>query len=343
MKNKYFYICLSLFTLTSCLKNAAITYPNFEYQTVYFANQYPIRTLELGEDLFVDNSLDTAHEVEIEATIGGTRDNANNVTISYQVVDSLCNNLYMSGTNTKVIPMPSSYYQLLSDNIVIPQGSILGGVKVKLTDAFFADPAAVQNTYAIPLVMTHIEGADSILQGTSSLDNPDRRIDGDWSVQPKDFVLYVIKFVNKYNGNYLRHGKDVITFQGNTQAFDTVRHTQYVESNEVDGLTTLSLTQTNFPLIYKDAGGNNIYCNLLLNFNSDGTCSVTSGTTGITATGSGKFVSKGEINSWGNQDRDAIYLNYNVTIANKLTASTTDTLVLRDRGVSPAYFTPVIK
>ncbi|HTN37944.1 MAG TPA: DUF5627 domain-containing protein, partial [Arachidicoccus sp.] len=75
---------------------------------------------------------------------------------------------------------------------------------------------------------------------------------------------------------------------------------------------------------------------------SDGKCTISSGTEGVTATGSGTFVKKGDKKSWGNVDRDALYLNYEVSTA-QLTSKTTDTLVMRDRGVSPEYFTPVIK
>ena len=42
------------------------------------------------------------------------------------------------------------------------------------------------------------------------------------------------------------------------------------------------------------------------------------GLDGVTATGTGKFVQDGEKNSWGNKDRDAIYLKYTVDFSNGL-------------------------
>ena len=51
------------------------------------------------------------------------------------------------------------------------------------------------------------------------------------------------------------------------------------------------------------------------------------------ATGSGKFVEDGEKNSWGNKDRDAIYLEYDVDFGFKQIA-TKDTLVLQTRGTN---------
>jgi hypothetical protein len=40
-----------------------------------------------------------------------------------------------------------------------------------------------------------------------------------------------------------------------------------------------------------------------------------------------------EKKAWGNKDRDALYLDYQV-VANGVTTATKDTLVARDRGLS---------
>lgn len=340
--NTFLWLLSTCCLLTACVKNNDITHPNFDYQTVYFGTQFPVRTVELGEDVYVDNSLDNAHKVAIKATLGGTRDNTKNVEIEYYVDETLCNGLYFSATGAKVLPLPSSYYTLTSNKIVIPKGSILGGTEVQLTDAFFADPLSIQNTYAIPLVMKSVTGADSILRGTASVSNPNRCIDANWTIKPLDYVVYAVKFVNQWHGNYLRRGKDAVTYQGESVARDTARHTAYVETDEVVGLKTRSLYEVNLPVIFKSKTGANISCTLILNFNDKGSCTISSATAGITASGTGAFVKKGEKNSWGNQDRDALYLSYDVSMA-QLTAKTTDTLVLRDRAVSPEYFTPVVK
>lgn len=340
--NTFLGLMITCCSLTACVKNNDITHPDFDYQTVYFGTQFPVRTVELGEDLYVDNSLDNQHKVSIKATLGGTRDNTKNVEIEYAVDESLCNGLYFSATGAKVVPMPSSYYTLASNKITIPSGSILGGTEIQLTDAFFADPLAIQNTYAIPLVMKSVTGADSILRGKASVSNPNRCIDANWTIKPLDYVVYAVKFVNQWHGNYLRRGKDAITFQGDAASHDSTRHTTYVETDEVVGLKTRSLYEINFPVAFKSKSGTNVSCTLILNFNEKGTCSISSGTTGITASGTGSFVKKGEKNSWGSQDRDALYLNYQIS-ATQLSTNTMDTLVLRDRAVSPEYYTPVVK
>ncbi len=57
--------------------------------------------------------------------------------------------------------------------------------------------------------------------------------------------------------------------------------------------------------------------------------------------GTGKFVSKGDKNSWGNKDRDVLYLDYTVNYGD-IQVVTKDTLVVRDRGVKAEWFTPVL-
>lgn len=325
-------LAVALCTATSCLKNSDIDHPDFDYQSVYFAYQYPVRTIVLGEDLFIDNSLDNQHKVEIKATLSGTRENKNDVTINFNVDGTLLNNLSFPNNGGKIQLLPSSYYSLASNQITIPKGSILGGVQVQLTDAFFNDPLSIKNTYVLPLKMSGFQNADSILAG-------------------KNFVLYALKFINQWHGFYLRRGADVMT--NGTIVRNVRRHATYVESDEVNKLNTKSLMQTEFPVVFKDAQGNNFSCTLLLTFDNAGKCNISTSTNLFTATGTGSFVKKGEKKSWGNLDRDALYLDYQVTYNGVTVGSgtntsiisgsiaTKDTLVMRDRAVSFETFAPV--
>ncbi|GGH15498.1 DUF1735 domain-containing protein [Sphingobacterium alkalisoli] len=339
-----------LSTLFSC-GNQEIVHPDFDYQTVYFASQYPIRTLVLGEDSQVDNSLDNDHKVSIKAALGGTRNNTKQIEIGIAVEESLTDHLYFTNGVTKVLPMPSSYYKLESDKIVITPGNILGGVEVQLTDEFFADPLAIQSNYVIPLVMKNVTGADSILRGKSTLNDPNRYIDTDWQTRPQDYVLYVIKYVNTWHGNYLRRGVDIMT--GDVSR-NVTRHAAHVANDEVNLLSTKSLNSIEFPIQLRDAVGGNIFtCTLLLNFDAEGNCTVSTNSPGYTATGTGSFVKKGDKKSWGNQDRDVLYLDYqiiynNIAIGNNPNTIsgqilTKDTLVIRDRAVVADYFNPILK
>lgn len=194
---------------TSC-ENGDWEFPDYEYTAVYFAYQSPVRTIVLGEDVF-DTSLDNAYQCQIMATMGGVYSNDKNVEIGIRVDNSICDDLIFDGTEQHILPMPSNYYSLSSDKITIEKGSILGGVTVQLTDAFFSDPNSLVNTYVIPVVMTDVVNADTILSGIPLVDNPSRGVSGDWDVQPKDYVLYAVKYINTYDANYLRRGVDVIS------------------------------------------------------------------------------------------------------------------------------------
>ena len=329
--------------LTGCIKNQDITHPDFDYQTVYFGTQFPIRTVELGEDLFIDNSLDKQRKVLINATTGGVRENKKDIVLGFSVSPSLCDNLYFPSSKggRKIIPLPSNYYQLASNQITIPKGSFLGGVELQLTDAFFADPLALDNNYGIALVLNDAKGADSILRGVPSVANPNRAVDANWVVKPRDYIVYSLKYVNEWHGNYLRRGTDVITGSVNQTL---VRHKPYVENDEVNKLSTVSLTKLSFPVVFKNAGGNNVNCTLQLTFDATGNCTIASITSGVTASGSGKFAKGGDKNSWGNKDRDALYLDYTVDLTSQnMRVVTKDTLVMRDRAVSVETFTPDYK
>lgn len=333
-----------------CTKNQAIDYDDYKYQTVYFALQYVPRTVELGEDEFVDNSMDNEHKVMINATMGGVRENKRDVTVGITVDTNLCNRLYYPNNGPKIVPLPSSYYRLASNQITIPSGSIMGGVVVELTDAFFADPLSITNTYAIPLVMSNIKGADSILSGKPAVigSTPDRTNPALWSIQPRDYVLYGVKFVNQWHGNYLRRGVDVASGSLNGTF---IRRKDFVEQDQVNKLSTTLLNQIKFPVAIKDSSNFNVNVDLLLTFDASGNCSITSLTPNATVSGSGKFVKKGERNSWGNKDRDALYLDYSINItytppsstSKNMLVATKDTLVIRDRAVGFEIITPVFK
>ena len=320
-----------LIGLTAC-ESQNNEFDDFDYQTVYFANQYATRTVELGEDEFVDNSMDNEHKIKIKAVWGGGYNNRRNVIIDYKVDESLCQNLYFKGTDTQVLPMPSNYYNLLSKQINIPKGSISDGVEVELTDAFFADEKSLSNNYVIPIVMTDVQGADSILEGKSTLASPRLTKADDWSIQPKNFVLYCVKFVNPWHGEYLRRGVDQATIAGASKTL--VRHASHVEKDEVVGISTNGYRKNILSLTTKDENGNSFGYDLHLTFDEQGNCTITDQSDDIEVSGSGKFVVDGEKNSLGGKERNALYLDYTVDFGSRnMKYATKDTLVLRTRNV----------
>lgn len=314
---KIFIPLILLMALGSC-SNKDVAFADYDYQTVYFAYQYPVRTITFGEDIF-NTELDNQGKCEIVATTGGVYSSSKNVSIAVAVDNSLLGSgmLFKAGGDT-VYAMPANYFTLAANNITIPEGGLTGGVQVQLTDAFFNDPKAIKNSYVIPLKMTGKTNADSILSA-------------------KSFVLYAVKYVNAWHGNYLRRGKDVVTGSYNQTI---TRHKQYVEDDEVNKLYTRTKSKLDFPVVFKDKNGVNVNCTLILSFDDAGNCTISAGGNNFTATGSGQFVKRGEKNSWGSKDRDALYVKYEVTLTD-MKVSSTDTLVLRDRAVAMETFTPV--
>lgn len=338
--NKSIIAMASLFglVLTSC-ENGDWEFPNFKYTSVYFGSQNPVRTITLGEDLNFDTSLDNEHKCQIVATMGGVYSNDHDVFIDIKVDNSLVTGYQYKENDQTIAAMPTDYYELESTTIKIPKGKIIGGVTVKLKDAFFNDPMATKLNYVIPVVMTGVRGADSILVGKAPVgyDTPSRLESKKWSVVPKDYVLYAVKYISKYQANFLRRGKDVYTGEINETA---VRHNQYVEKDEVvlGQFKTLGINSVEWARPTKDKAQKDVDCRLKLNFDAEGNCTVTSNSDGVTATGTGKYVVRGDKNSWGGKDRDVLYLDYTVNYKG-ITCVTKDTLVVRDRGVAPEYFT----
>lgn len=350
--------------MMSC-ENQDVEYPDYDYSAVYFAYQYPVRTIVLGEDIY-DNALDNQHKCAIYATMGGVYSNSKTIDIDVSVDNTLCNNLFFDADFTSPVqPMPSNYFTLASNKITL-KNSLQGSVEVQLTDAFFADSKAIQNTYVIPLLMTNVVNADSILSGTPKVSNPAKCNQADWDIQPKDYTLYCVKFINTWHANYLRRGKDEITKDGVTST--EVRHNTYVEYDEVCKLSTLSLNDVLYPMNFKNKVGQDLNLNVKVSFADDQKCTVSPTTTSynlndtvrvynITASGNGTFVKKGEKQSWGNKDRDGLYIQYQIGYEveikypklnlpddiQKVTYNTNDTLVVRDRGVVSEVFSPSYK
>ncbi|RXK61570.1 DUF1735 domain-containing protein [Lacibacter luteus] len=341
MKRVFLISVILLSIITAC--NKKWEFPDYKYSTVYFPYQSPVRTLVLGEDI-IDNTLDNQRKCLIMATMGGVYENKKDVTLTVAVDNTLTQRLrFGSATGTDVIAMPANYYTLPQDmKIVIPSGKVMGGIEVQLTDAFFADPRAIKNTFVIPMRITSVVNADSILRGSTTKTSPDPRLAADWGIAPKDYVLYAIKYINPFHGVYLRRGVAEVKGNNGNTALDTtvVYRNQFVEKDEVCNLFTKSMTQDSISLNAKNKGNINAAFQLVLNFDNAGNCSVAGpASASYTVSGNGAFVKKGDM--WGNQKRDVLHLKYQVNFGTT-THSFTDTLVLRDRGVKFETFNPVV-
>ena len=120
----YITVLLACILTTSC-ENGDQEFPDFDYQTVYFARQTPIRTITLGDDEVVSTELDNAHRCQIYATMGGVNTNKKARTIEIAVDETLCSGLqFEDGSN--VTAMPRNYYSLSTNTITIASGDSMG-------------------------------------------------------------------------------------------------------------------------------------------------------------------------------------------------------------------------
>lgn len=365
---KYIYgVVLGALSLTyaSCY-NSDKEFPDYEGgTTAYFAYQFPVRTVILGNDIY-DNTLDNAHKIHIWSTMGGAY-NGRDAFVEIAVDESLCENLHFvdEGGNPikEVSPMPKDYYTLASNTIPY-RGDLRGYVEVQLTDKFFADEKSIENTYVIPLLMKSVVGIDSILRGEPRIGhNPARQnyVDSEWYKYPRDFVLYCVKYMNPWQGKYIRRGVDEVTEGTTTNTIirkdfslinsDPERYTENPvnQYDEVCSITTKNMKQAIFPISIKTSNGSE-KCSLILTFDGNKCVISSANPDEYTVTGSGEFIEKGTTKAeykdyqWGGTDvnptpRDILRLAYDLEFKHKpIKSSTKDTLVIRDRESNKREF-----
>jgi hypothetical protein len=364
---KYIYgVALGALSLayTSCY-NADKEFPDFDGGTkAYFAYQNPIRTLVLGNDIY-DNSLDNAHKCRIWATMGGAYGGRDAV-VSVMIDESLCDNLYFlddgNYENAKVLPLPHDYYNYdaVKNATINYNGDSRGYLEIQFTDKFFQDIKSVDTTYVIPVRMTGVTGIDALLSGTPNKENAVRQNANDWSILPMDYVLYCVRYMNPWQGKYIRRGVDMVTENGGEPTkvvrkdfsiynSDVERYSKMDPSNpvnqydEICGIKTINMTKALFPVSFQTSKAS-ILCNLILTFDGN-TCTISTDDENVVVTGSGEFIAKGTERSeykdyqWGSLEgkpvqRDILRLAYKVDFSgtgNNIQVETADTLVVQTR------------
>lgn len=334
IKLKLFVILAILsLALFSC-ENSDIEFDDYDVTACYFPIQRPARTLILGDYELGYNDNDNKHQFEIGATLAGIYRNESERKFHFKVDKTLLDHV------TNVQALPESYYTIETPSpLVIPAGEIKGRILVKLTDAFFNDEkaiAALNNVnYVIPLRMTSVENVDTILSGVSAVQNPVHVYPADWKIEPKDYVLYGIKYINKYDASYLRRGVDKVK----ENSTEVIYHNNYIERDEVVRVSSASLnsvTLTNMIRRKEQATPGKI--NLKLVFDDKENCKIYNADTDEII-GNGHFKDDSEHGVWGKKAHDVIFLEYTYfEPANQETHHVTDTLVYRNRNVKYEEF-----
>lgn len=327
---------LLLLTALFACENFEKDHPDYEFTAGYFPYQFPVRTLVLGDYIF-DNTNDNAHKFVISVAMGGVYENKKNREFTFQVDNSLCDNVKFGSAGDVIQAMPTSYYTLSSPNkIVIPKGKLNGGVDVQLADAFFNDPKAITLGYVVPLRLTGSSDVDTILVGSSTNPHADPRIASDWNIAPKNITMFAVKYINEYHGNYFHYGSCQVK-DGTGALKETKTYSEkYVENNTVLKLNTTGRYQVSMKMTSRSSLVTGEFT-LLLTFNGKN-CTVTAPEgSAYTVSGTGEF--KPKAYNWGNKPRDGIVLKFTLT-KDTQTYEADDVLVIRDRAVTLETYTP---
>jgi hypothetical protein len=295
--------------LTTSCENGDREFDDFDYQTVYFAYQNPVRTITLGDDDVYPTDLDNQHKMNVYVTLGGVWSNKQDRHVKIAIDNSLVDGKTFED-GTPIVAMPENYYHLTSNEITIPSGKVMGATTVELTDAFFADAKAPSVNYVIPLKI--IDASDSILES-------------------KNFTLYAVKFKNKYTGAWLSHGTDEIDENGTKKT--QVREPEDFRKYDVRHLTTVSLNQCDYTLT-DNIGSTPVSGTIRLTFDNSDNCTLTSASENFEVTGTGKWISKGAEKAWNDKDRDLLELTYTIRYkagTQYKTISTKESLIMQTR------------
>lgn len=337
MKRINFISLLLIILILSACQNFDINHPDYKYTAGYFPYQFPVRTLVLGDYIY-DNTNDNAHKFEVFVAMGGVYENKQDRVFNITVDNSLCNNILFRAGGDRIQALSSNYYTLASNQITIPKGKINGSVEVQLNDAFFNDPLAIRNTYVLPLRLVSSNDVDTILVGSSPNPNADPRIASQWTIAPKNFTMYAVKYINEYHGNYFHYGNSVVKDAAGASIEQTSYSEQYVEKNTVVKLATTASKQASLTKTFESKVMTGTYT-LLLDFNGNAITVTAPEGAAYTVTGAGEF--KAKAYNWGNKERDGLTLKYTLKRGNN-TYEADETLVIRDRGVVMEVYTPVL-
>ena len=306
MKIKLLAGLLTAVIAVSCKKYEQFT-KDFDYTTAYFAYQNPVRTV------FANHP-----EIEIGAVMGGRRDNQSSETVSYRIAPELLTNTAIVGSR-KFELLPADYYTISDPGkFTIPAGDVLGRATLRLNpDKFLADPKALTNTYALPLLITETS-LDSVLAGGEGIPR-------------KDYTVIVIKYISEFHGTYYHHGQRE-KFNPDGSLVDVKRYVTQQEEQEfiVNRVWNLATAQAN--ILTTDGQGEFLTGSgrnygLTLTVSQDLSVGIADRATSliknVTDLGNSRF----------DRDKKAFYLNYQFIDAENFRHVMKDTLYFRNDGL----------
>ena len=307
MKKIFIFLLLSVLAV-SCYEDYIF---DNTFSGVYFPYQIDVRTFVVGEGM----------KIEVGVALAGVRENKMDRNISFNMDNSLINASTLNSMKTAsngyikdpvstvgtLLPLPSNYYTISSNNtIIIKKGQHMGSVVIRADSAnFLADAATAVATYALPFTITSAD-ADSI-------------------IQPKKSLVVGLKYENMLYGKYWHGGSAVVNRPAKT---DTVLTYYTAIPTPEAKIWTLSTTAPDalYATGYLDqvSGGNEMM--LTLSGTTITISSVAGSTFVITPDGTSTFNRPKLL-----QDRK-LFLKYKYTDpGNGYTYHCTDTLTFRNR------------
>jgi len=153
---------------------------DFEYQSVYFGSQKPLRTLvtRLSQDELV---------FKIGVALGGVRENKKGYEVKY-ALDTTLFSTVEGANNLKLLP--KDCYTINNNNdfsFYIPKGKVIGDCEIKINkDMFVSLPGSLDQTWALPFKLVSTT-ADTILEN-------------------KNWTIVVINYIDEHSGSYFCRG-----------------------------------------------------------------------------------------------------------------------------------------
>ncbi len=188
MKNifKLFVLTIMIFTTMQSCESYEDYVEDYDYISVYFGTQRPLRTIVARENM----------SFKLGVALAGKRENNATETTTFTIDPSLLSSVENAD---KFTLMPKDYYSMdLSESdgdsaFVIFPGSFIGDIVINLNkDKFTSDPLSIDATYAIPVRLLETT-VDTILSGNA--------------VTPaKDYTILVVKYIAPEHAAYYGSG-----------------------------------------------------------------------------------------------------------------------------------------
>ncbi|NME71213.1 DUF1735 domain-containing protein [Flammeovirga aprica] len=295
MKRLLYTFIAAFFLLTSCESyNNYLT--DYDYSSVYFPYQKPVRTVIAGEGL----------QFKMGVVLGGKRENNKTEVVKYAIDSTL-----LEGTAFEMLP--SEYYTLSNENEMwIQEGEFNGLIDVVLDSSkFLQDPNSLIRNYALPIRILS-STTDSVLTGDELK-----------GVAPMDYMIPVIKYIHTLDAVWYHHGVDsAFNASGDLQDV-TVNSDKDMVNNVVWNLSTVGATE----VITNGLSGIRFTSRLHLNMNFD------DGIIDLKSASDSEIQDVENIASRYVKQDQKVYLKYKYSL-NDQTHIVTDTLTFRNKELS---------